>query len=366
MKKIIAATAASIALCGILTSFSPACPQAAAAASPKLLVDGEASVSPGTPFFAEGQWYVPVRMMTEYYPYKLNWDNLNKKLTLTSANDGFTSVLHAGSPVFTYFGSEQRLPAAAVLRKSRLYIPADALNMLTGATASVDSATGTIRVESGSVSTTVRTPQEPLAAAGPAKEAKLFAASKQGSIYKGFVLELEGKRYRYDWEVPRMVSREPSLYYADIDGDSRKEAVVVLITGYGTGLHTEEIHVVDPATGKERPVTPPEAAADRLIDSTIAADGEDLKITVKVKGKEPVEVRIPGMGGDYKFNDNGKLGFGGITYYSVEEGRLIAKSAGSFGFAQYAGDFRFVYGPGKKGLEPVSVTFEPYEDNLRK
>lgn len=361
MNKKLAAGAAILLMSAILAS-TPAPQPAQAADQIELWVDGEKTKAAGQPFYRGKALYIPVRVLGEFYPFTFHWDNKSKSVTLKTPYG--TSMVKAGSELATAsWMGDVVLSGPALLKGGHLYFPAYDLNTFTGAEIVTDS-TGRVEIRSGSVSTSVRVPKEPIAVADENSGVKLYPALKDGEKYRGFIIEAEGKRFRFDWETERFPSRPPQLYYADVNGDGTQEAVVVFVTGYGTGLHMQEVHVVSMKDGKEIKVTPPETAAEALVASGIKLEGKELLIDLKLQGKSPKELHLRLTDADPDYRYNTEIGFGGVTYYRVEGDKLIAKSAGSIGFAYYIGDFEFTYANAPGGLQPESVTMTSVIDEI--
>jgi hypothetical protein len=333
-----------------------------AAAPLEMTVDGETALSPLHPFKEGDIVYIPIRVLTEFYPVKLQWDNKLKQVTIK--DDSTSTIIKSGSALYLYFGSTSVMEGKAILRKGHLYIPASMLNSLTGGDFRLDQKQNTVAITSGSVSTTVRTPAEALAAAENHPKVKIYAALKEQSTYKGYILEVNGKKHQFAWETPRDLSYPPQLYYADVNKDGQPEAVVILTLGTGTGIVAQEIHIVKPETWKE--LTVPEAwkAASQLVSSTIVPDHEDMVVSLKLKGASPAEVtlRLPDRAEDKYISDT--AGIGSVTYYSVDSDRLIAEVNVTTGFSESIGSLKLVYKPADSGkaMVPESVTFMPYKE----
>lgn len=360
MKRWIASVAAAMLIA--------ACPSALdidktfAAAPLQLIVDGEAALTPLHPFQDQGIVYVPVRVLTEFYPAVLQWDNKQKLLTI--AGDSSSTMIKPGSQLVLYYGSSTALEGKAILRNGRMYIPASALNLISGADFRLDQEQNSVSIISGSVSTTVRTPTEALAAAEDHPEFKIYAALKDKTAYKGYVLEVNGRKHKYDWQTYRDLSHPPELYYADVNQDGQPEAVVILTLGTGTGIVEQEIHVINPQTWQELAVPEAWEAASQLIASSITADGKDMLVSLKLGGALPaqVELRLPDRSDDPSIG--GAAGIGTVTYYRVDKGRLKAEVNVTTGFLESIGSLELIYKPAASGkaLEPESVIFQAYDE----
>ncbi|WP_342564611.1 copper amine oxidase N-terminal domain-containing protein [Paenibacillus sp. FSL R7-0345] len=360
MKRWIASVAAAMLIA--------ACPSALdidrtyAAAPLKLIVDGESALTPLHPFLDQGIVYIPVRVLTEFYPARLQWDNRQKLLTI--GDESSSTMIKPGSQLVLYYGSSTALEGKAILRNGRMYIPASALNLVSGADFRFDQDKNTVSIISGSVSTTVRKPSEALAVAENHPEVKIYAALKDKTRYKGFVLEVKGQKHQYGWETARDLSHPPELYYADVNQDGQPEAVVILTLGTGTGIVEQEIHVIKPQTWKELDVPEAWEAAGQLVTSSITANGKDMLVSLKLGGTLPaqVELRLPDRADDP--NIGGSAGIGTVTYYKVENNRLTAEVNVTTGFLESIGSLELVYKTAKSGtaLEPESVTFMAFDE----
>lgn len=326
----------------------------------KLMVDGQAVLPALSPFYSGDILYVPAKVLMEYYTSDLKWNNTDKTLTL---NDGsFNYVLKPNDEYVQTDDFQYTLGGPAILQKGHLYIPADSLNSLSGAEAKLNASKTAVVVTSGSVSTTVRTPSEPLAVAADNNKVKLYTTLKDGDTYKGFMLEVNGEQHKFNWEAPRLLNYPPELYYADIDNDGLEEAVIILKVGTGTGISMEELHVVKPTQWSEVVVPPADKAATALFSSTISQDKGDALIKLEVKGPTPstVTLRYPDRAEDGNIGE--QAGIGAVTHYTVEAGKLKAETNVYIGFLESIGTLTLIYGPGGNGMEPESIRFEVHEE----
>ncbi|MEK5235221.1 stalk domain-containing protein [Paenibacillus sp. FSL L8-0470] len=364
MKKLFGAAAIALFIAGC-TAASPI--DTAHAASPLLLaVDGQPALTPLHPFHSGGILYVPARVLLEYYPCQLIWDNVRKQLTLSDISSN--TVLTPGSSAIqiTYTqtdGSNEEMQEGPVIVKDgHNYIPADTLYDLTGAESKLETTGNTVSIVPGSVSTTVRVPKEPLAVAANNSKIKLYTALKNGDTYKGFILEVNGRKQTFNWSAPRIYNSPPELHYADVDNDGKPEAIVILTRGTGTGIVAQEVHVVKPELWKELSLPAADKAAATAVTSSLAIHQKDVLIRLEVKGAEPskLTLRLPGRATDNGLDYFGKeAGIGAVTYYQVEGGKLKAETSVMVGMQESIGTLMLEYKAGGKGMELGSIKFEP-------
>ncbi|MEK3739167.1 MULTISPECIES: copper amine oxidase N-terminal domain-containing protein [Paenibacillus] len=367
MNKIIAIGAITLFLAGCGASATidmdttMAINQTQATSAPlKLIVDGEAVLPTLSPFFLDDKVYVPAKVLMEYYTSEQKWDNNLKTLTISDGSSSY--VLTPDNEYMQADGYQTSLEGPAILRNGILYIPADSLNSLSGATAQLNAAGTEVLITSGDVSTTVRTPSEPLAIATENDQVKLYTALKDGGTYEGFVVEVNGNKHTFDWETPRLLSYPPEIHYADIDQDGQEEVVVILWLGTGTGMSMQELHVIKPNPWEEVTVPSADKAASALVTSKISNEKGDALIQIQVKGSTPsmVTLRYPDRAEDGNLGE--QAGIGAVTHYIVEEGKLKAETNVYIGFLESIGTLTFAYKPGKDGMEPDSIRFEVHEE----
>jgi hypothetical protein len=81
----------------------------------------------------------------------------------------------------------------------------------------------------------------------------------------------------------------PQMILKDINHDGGKELIVILTTGTGTGYHTEDIHVLNPASFEEIKVEPAADIVKEKLDSIIEDDAEQKAIHIIIADeKTPV------------------------------------------------------------------------------
>ncbi|WP_238652417.1 stalk domain-containing protein [Paenibacillus piscarius] len=364
MKKFIAATALALLLAGAAAA-SPIDTAHSASAPLSLVVDGQAVLSYAAPFHAGGILYVPARTLLEFYPMQLQWNNTLKQLTLFTSWDKTILTPGSASMKVSYTQTDgdynETLDAPVLLKAGRVYIAAATLDSLTGAVTELKPGGSRVTVTPGDLSTTVRVPTEPLAVAGNNSKVKLYAALKDGNSYKGFILEANGKKQRFNWTVPRDYSHPPQLFYADVDGDGKPEATVVFTVGTGTSLVAQEVHVVKPEQGKEISVPAADEAARAAVSSSIVLDQKDVLLKLELQGPVPskVTLRIPDRAEDGLTYFGSKAAIGAVTYYTVENNKLLADTSLMVGMTESVGTLKLEYKAGKTGMELGAIAFEP-------
>lgn len=366
MKKIIAASAIALLFAGYAPASSINIARSAAAPL-SLMVDGQPVLSQVPPFYSGGILYVPAIALLEYYPGGLQWNNVRKQLTFSTGWDNTVLTPGSSSIQVRYTesegSSEDRLDAPVLLKAGHVFLPAASLSSLTGATTELEAGGSRVAITPGSLSTTVRVPAEPLAAAASNAKVKLYAALKDGNTYKGFILEVNGRKHSFGWSVPRDLTHPPELYYADVDQDGKPEATVIFTLGTGTSLVAQEVHVIKPEQWKELVVPAADKAASAALSSSISLDQEDVLLKLEIKGAAPsrVTMRLPDRAEDGLSYFGKTAGIGAVTYYRVESGKLKADTSLMIGMTESMGTLKLEYKAGAAGLVLGSVTFEPHD-----
>ncbi|WP_256992479.1 hypothetical protein [Paenibacillus sp. XY044] len=193
------------------------------------------------------------------------------------------------------------------------------------------------------------------------KEVKLTPGKEENSSYASVTVEVNGMKKEFNWSFPKL--EEPRVFYADITGDGKEEAVIIFNTGRGTGLSIDEIHVLNSKDLSEIKVQSyQEIVADQIETKVTRKNNETLAIKVKSQGKEyQFDYHVP----DLNFKQD-KLSFGGVINYGLENQKIISRLGASVGVSpQYVGDFNVTYkfDPAKNELIADQITFVPSADN---
>lgn len=153
-------------------------------------------------------------------------------------------------------------------------------------------------------------------------------------------VEANGVKKEFNWRFSTI--NDPRVFYTDVTGDGKPEAVIILNIGKGTGLSIDELHVLSSEDLSEIKVQNyEEIVADQIETHVAKNDDGTLAIKVKTQGKE------------YDFNRNielppnlkqDELGFGGVVYYKLENQKITSRLGASVGISpQYVCDIHIVY-----------------------
>lgn len=155
--------------------------------------------------------------------------------------------------------------------------------------------------------------------------------------YQGVNVKIDGKKKEFSWSF----IEEPRVFYADVTTDGKKEAIIILNKGTGTGVSLEELHVLNSKDLSEIKVQNyEEITADEIETSVTKKSGDTLAIKIKVQGKEyEMSYDDPDPG----FNQD-KLNFGGSIYFELKGNKNVLRLGASVGPSpHYVGDFYITY-----------------------
>jgi hypothetical protein len=164
---------------------------------------------------------------------------------------------------------------------------------------------------------------------------KLLSASENGEVKlsettDGVIVDVNGSQKKFDWKILKGVSN-PQVSYVDLTGDGKEEAVIILVTGYGTELDTNEAHILNGKNLSEIKIQRVEEILADL-ETEVSQKGDELLVKAKAQGKE------------YKFskkvselalmhNSDGqyenKLYFGNVILNYVKDQKLTVDIVGS-------------------------------------
>lgn len=322
---------------------------AAAPAELTLRMD-EQFVEPETaPVIKDGTPFVPVYMIREWSGVKVSWDQKSKSVTVWS--DGERYVMKNGSRTVVNGDKRITLDTPVYIVHGRTMVPSSLLERMTGADVRWSKELRVIKVDSNG--------RRPIAVADNRPDIKLYGVDEKDGVFEGLVLEAAGKSHKYNWKTPLSWKDVPQMTVQDLNNDGKSEVVVILNQGSGTGVHVQEIHVVNPVNFKEIPVESLEDTIKKRVSTQLKVDGDMLHVTVDIKGSQNnVNMHIP----DFDYVDQTEMGFGAVMYYAVENNKLVLRTGGNVSFSAFIGDLEITYGFNNGRYVAEKVQFIPFEE----
>ncbi|WP_179281245.1 hypothetical protein [Paenibacillus sp. XY044] len=167
---------------------------------------------------------------------------------------------------------------------------------------------------------------------GTTQETKFWSSAnkevKLSETTDGVIVDVNGSQKKFDWKILSGVS-EPKVSYVDLTGDGKEEAVIILVTGHGTNLDTNEAHVLNGENLTEIKIqSAEEILAD--LETEVNQKGDELLIKAKAQGKEyKFSKKVSDLklvNPDDKFEN--KLYFGDMILNNVKDQKLAVDIGG--------------------------------------
>ncbi|MBT2656710.1 hypothetical protein J7E81_15935 [Bacillus sp. ISL-18] len=182
-------------------------------------------------------------------------------------------------------------------------------------------------------------------------------ARKMDGLYHDFKIDFKGETYfRPFWMNDTNPTYAPQIYYEDINKDEKKELVIILTKGYGTGLLDEEVYVYRYTNGLiDVLVDNPLAIINKKVKTKLTTEKAEIRVGNKVHKVDitPLEIQPSNL-----FDD---IAFVGIIKYEVKENQLIVRVSGQISPAGFIGDIVIVYEYRDKMFQAKSIEFQPAE-----
>jgi hypothetical protein len=149
----------------------------------------------------------------------------------------------------------------------------------------------------------------------------------------------------------------PQIYYEDINKDEKKELIIILTKGYGTGVLDQEVNVFHIEYNRFGEVLVDNPLAVVLKNAKTWLTPTEAKISIEDK-HYVVDIRPVGIKPENVFKD---IFFGGITKNVVENNHFIARLAAQASPAHSIGEVIITYEYRDKVYQAKSVNFQPFK-----
>lgn len=194
----------------------------------------------------------------------------------------------------------------------------------------------------------------------------ILYAREMNGYYSDFKIKFkDGTLSRPFWINETNPAWYPEIIYEDVNQDRKKELIIILTKGHGTGLLEQEayiFHIEQKEIGEGVVDVPVEV----LIDNPIAIimknvktqlTSDNAKISIDDK-HYTIDINPLGINDEQLFGD---VHFGNITKYEVTDNQLIAKIAGHISPAGFIGEIVIVYEYQDQMYQAYSIKFRSYE-----
>ncbi|MGR3762908.1 hypothetical protein [Rossellomorea sp. NS-SX7] len=204
-----------------------------------------------------------------------------------------------------------------------------------------------------SCSTAIAKEEYKKVAESPSENINVYAKEMNG-LYYDFKIDFKGTMYsRPHWtSAANNPAYAPQIISNDINQDKKKELVIILNKGYGTGVLLEDVYVFHPRF-REVLVDNPIAVVLKKVKTTLSAAKAMIKIDDKTS---TVNLKPLGIDPGNLFDD---IRFGSIIDFEVRDNTLTAKIAGQISPAGFIGEIVIVYEYRDNMYQAKSIEFQP-------
>lgn len=179
-------------------------------------------------------------------------------------------------------------------------------------------------------------------------------AKKINGLYQYFKIDFKGETYsRPFWMNVTNPTYAPEILYEDINKDKKKELIIILTLGYGTGLLAQEVYVYRYTNGLiDVLVDDPMAIIYKNVKTKLSTKKAEIRIGDKVYNVDitPLEIKPTNL-----FED---VAFGGVIKYEIKDHQLISTISAQISPASFIGEIVIVYEYRDKMYQAKSVEFQ--------
>ncbi|MGG1677925.1 hypothetical protein ACIFOT_19495 [Neobacillus sp. NRS-1170] len=184
----------------------------------------------------------------------------------------------------------------------------------------------------------------------PKEKITLYAKEKNG-LFQDLKIHFKGETYfRPFWMNVTNPTYAPKLFYEDINQDGKKELIITLTKGYGSGALDEEVYVYRYSNG----------LIDVLVDNPLAIIYKNVKTKLTTEKAEIIVsdkvsiVDTKSIEPSHLFED---IGFGSIIDYEVINKNLMVRVSGQITPAMFVGDIIIAYEYRDKMYQAKAIEF---------
>ncbi|MEK5215999.1 MULTISPECIES: hypothetical protein [Psychrobacillus] len=185
----------------------------------------------------------------------------------------------------------------------------------------------------------------------PKESIVLYAKKMNDGLYRDFKLDFKGETYfRPFWINVTNPTYAPKIFYQDINEDGKKELIITLTKGYGSGVRDEEVYVYSYTNG----------LIDVVVDNPLAIINKNVK-TKLTPEKAEITLVDKGFIVDTKSIESTHLfeviGFGSVIDYDVINNNLMVRVSVQITPAVFVGDIVITYEYRDKMYQAKAIEF---------
>ncbi len=180
-------------------------------------------------------------------------------------------------------------------------------------------------------------------------------AKKKDEFYQDFKIDFKGALYSKSfWFNVSNPTYAPQLYYEDINKDNKKELIIILTKGYGTGVLEQEVNIfhIDSNRFEQVLVDNPMSIVNKNIRSSLTQSKAEITI-----GKQHYVINVKKLNliPETIFDE---INFGSIIKYEVQNNKLIATLHPQFSPGAFVGSIIITYEYLDKMYQAKSIEFQ--------
>nr|WP_312578079.1 hypothetical protein [Sedimentibacter sp.] len=188
-------------------------------------------------------------------------------------------------------------------------------------------------------------------------EVKVYLNKENNGMYEEITIETKDNQKTFQWRNVTNPTYVPIKYIADVNNDNKDEIIIILTTGYGTGVHVQDIHILNLENLTEIFIEDPVEAINSAVTSSIIADGSKVNVEVKWDDQTIEKAYDKSYAGLW-FE---KVVFGSHVEYEVENNRIVAKVSGAISPAGFAFTAVVLY---DENLKVINIEVVDNEANI--
>ncbi|MEC1526216.1 hypothetical protein P9D43_30065 [Neobacillus niacini] len=180
-------------------------------------------------------------------------------------------------------------------------------------------------------------------------------AKKMDGLFYDFKIDFKGNVFsRPFWMNATNPTYAPQIYYEDINNDEKKELVIVLTKGYGTGALDQEVNVfhIDNKRFGEVLVDHPMAIVNKNIKASLTPSKAEITIGKK---QYLINVKELKLLPEALFDE---INFGSIIKYEVKNNKLTAILHPQFSPGAFIGSILITYENRDNMYQAKSIEFQ--------
>lgn len=176
----------------------------------------------------------------------------------------------------------------------------------------------------------------------PEEEIYLYALNKNNNMYKDLIVSINGVKKVFNWETITKIEDLPELHYLDLNNDQKKELVIILSKGHGTGFSNKTIHIVNPENLTEHHIENPLDIIKNNVTTKIISDTEvEIKIgeTISNIKLEETPIKLSKL-----FPEKiSEISYGNLVYYEISNHTIKAIVGVEGDYLKYIGNIIIEY-----------------------